>query len=222
MTFSTLSGNRLTGGANPYLKVVDVTSTTGTPTITPSGIYTIYSFTGSGSITLGRAGLCSILVVGGGGGGSNYAGRTAGGGAGYFYEAITSLSMGSQTVTIGAGGANGSIYGSLGGTTVLGSLKSGGGYIGIVANTIGLGGYGGGGSSGGFSMPDAGAWYGGGAGGAVWGTNQYDGRVSTITGSSVTYAAAQASGSAGTANRGEGGGLNAAGGSGIVIVRVLT
>ena len=57
----------------------DVTSTTGSPTITTSGIYTIYQFTGSGTIVLGKAGLCDVLVIGGGGGGSMGGGGAGGG-----------------------------------------------------------------------------------------------------------------------------------------------
>ena len=55
------------------LTSADVTSTTGSPTITTSGANTIYTFTGSGTMVLGKAGLCDALVVGGGGGGAGRA-----------------------------------------------------------------------------------------------------------------------------------------------------
>ena len=59
------------------------TASTGSPTIdsaTRAG-KTIYKFTGSGSITIGTAGTCEVLVVGGGGGGGCQGGA-GGGGAG--------------------------------------------------------------------------------------------------------------------------------------------
>ena len=58
-----------------------VTGTTGSPSVDSSTRpgKTIYNFTGSGSITVGTAGSCEILVIGGGGGGSFNAGGGAGG-----------------------------------------------------------------------------------------------------------------------------------------------
>ena len=53
------------------LGLATVTATTGSPTIDSStrAGKTIYKFTGSGSITIGTAGTCEVLVIGGGGGG---------------------------------------------------------------------------------------------------------------------------------------------------------
>ena len=58
-----------------------VTGTTGSPGIDSStrAGKTIYNFTGSGTITVGTAGTCEILIIAGGGGGGGYGG---GGGAG--------------------------------------------------------------------------------------------------------------------------------------------
>ena len=83
-----------------------VTSSTGSPTIDSStrAGKTIYKFTGSGSITIGTAGTCEVLVVGGGSGAS---GRYSGGGGagGYLYETAYIIPAGTLTVTVGAGGA---------------------------------------------------------------------------------------------------------------------
>ena len=65
------TGTRI-GGGNAPLTTTDVTSTTGSPTITTSGIYTIYRYTGSGTISVNKNGLCDVLVVGGGGSGFRY------------------------------------------------------------------------------------------------------------------------------------------------------
>ena len=53
-----------------------VTGTTGSPTVDSASRAgkTIYKFTGSGSITVGTAGSCEVLVVGGGGGGGGWGG----------------------------------------------------------------------------------------------------------------------------------------------------
>ena len=61
-----------------------------------------YIFTGSGAITVSKAGLLDVLIIGGGGGG--YGG---GGGAGGYWEKTLWFEAGSHTVTIGAGGAAG-------------------------------------------------------------------------------------------------------------------
>ena len=88
------------------LTSADVTSTTGSPTITTSGGNTIYKFTGSGSITLGKAGLASAVVVAGGGGGGVFYGA-GGGGGGMLVNTSTYLPSGSNTVVVGAGGVGG-------------------------------------------------------------------------------------------------------------------
>jgi hypothetical protein len=57
-----------------------VTATTGSPTIdtTSRPGKTIYKFLSSGSITIGTAGTCEVLVVGGGGSGAKNWGGAGG------------------------------------------------------------------------------------------------------------------------------------------------
>jgi hypothetical protein len=99
-----------------------VTATTGSPTVDTSSRAgkTIYKFTGSGSITVGTAGTCEILVIGGGGGGA----RGGGGAGGFSYNASALLPSGTLTVTVGGGGGHG-----LSGHSS-GILTSGFGFIG--------------------------------------------------------------------------------------------
>ena len=112
------------------IPLATVTATTGSPTIdsaTRAG-KTIYKFTGSGSITIGTAGTCEVLLVGGGGGGS--AGPGGGGGAGgYIYSTSILLPLGTLTVTVGAGGTGttNATAGNNGTTSVLGPYYSPGG-----------------------------------------------------------------------------------------------
>ena len=60
------------------------TATTGSPTIDTASRAgkTIIKYTGSGSITVGTAGTCEVLVVAGGGGGVTSGGSSATGGNG--------------------------------------------------------------------------------------------------------------------------------------------
>lgn len=83
-----------------------ISGTTGSPTITTftsGGLnYKAYAFTGSGSITLTKAGLADCLLIGGGGGGSSAGG---GGAGGYLAKTNAYLNSGTLTVTVGAGGS---------------------------------------------------------------------------------------------------------------------
>lgn len=90
-------------------------------TTTTSGIYTFHTFTSSGTFTVasGSASADILMVAGGGGGGAGY--YAGGGGAGGM-QALTSVSLtrGTYTVTIGAGGAgstNTGVNGVNGGNT---------------------------------------------------------------------------------------------------------
>ena len=103
------------GGATPK---ATVTGTTGSPTVdtTSRPGKTIYLFNASGSITVGVAGTCEILVVGGGGAGGGTTSTTApgGGAGGVLYNTEAYLSAGTLTVTVGGGatggGSNGYTY----------------------------------------------------------------------------------------------------------------
>jgi hypothetical protein len=110
--------------------------------------YRVHLFTTSGTFTVNTA-LTDVeyLVIGGGGGGGRGSGGPGGGGAGGYLEGtIASLSIGDQTITVGAGGAgasSGSDGGANGGDSSIGSLviADGGGYG--AGRTVGYGGAGG-------------------------------------------------------------------------------
>ncbi len=135
------------GGASP-LSDSSVTGTTGSPTTSTyssGGVnYKNYRFNGTGSITLSKAGLVDVVLVGGGGGGGNVYGG-GGGAGGHVYKTNYYLESGTTTVTIGAGG---SVNGH-GGDSVLASLVAVGGGAGCTgggANVANAGGSSGGNS----------------------------------------------------------------------------
>ena len=236
------------GGAAPKARVA---STTGSPVVTSytSGAvtYDVYRFNGSGSITMDRAGLADVLVVGGGAGGGTGSSPGAGGAGGFIERSNVWFPLGATTVYVGAAGGAG------------GLLTSGGqGQSSYVAGIVAVGGGGGGsgdysdrqphpgacGGGGGRTGPSgdgmAGAigqgtigspprggngaslsGGGGGAGGDASGSTGGAGVATTITGSSLTFSVGGSIGSGNaTVNTGNGGGANANGGSGVVIVRV--
>ncbi len=71
-------------------------------TITTSGVNRIHTFTSGGTLTCNGSGTTNYVVVGGGGGGGSAGG--GGGGAGGFLSGSISLTVGSFTITVGAGG----------------------------------------------------------------------------------------------------------------------
>lgn len=130
-------------------------------TITVGGQnYTMLTFTATGTLTVTKAGLFDVLVVGGGGGGgyatgSSYAG---GGGGGGIIEETIYLSA-NETVTIGAGGS-GRIH-------INGTSSRIGGASWATTDIVGVGGgQGAGVTSGG----DRFVAFGGGCGGGGYGT----------------------------------------------------
>ena len=129
------------------------TATGGTSSnITVGGInYTMLVFDASGTLTVSKAGLFDVFLVGGGAGGAQYNPDFNGGGGGAGGVALSTvyLEATTQTITIGAGGANG----VNGNATTLGSVT--------VGSTVAPAGVGGGrGGAAGTSRP-------GGGGGAL-------------------------------------------------------
>jgi hypothetical protein len=210
-----------------------VTATTGSPSVDTSSRAgkTIYNFTGSGSITVGTAGTCEIMVLGGGGtgGGGSGTGGGGGGAGGLLYDTNAYLPSGTLTVFVGAGGVTTSRPGVNGNSSRLGSYYGVGGGCGQGngaqrGNNGGSGGgradmYGQGpgtgtsgqGNNGGSSTGQAGGGGGAGSAGTAGtggvGGNGGNGLAISITGSSITYA-----GGGGGSHGGGGGGAAGSGG----------
>lgn len=219
------------GGGLPK---ASVTATTGSPTVTTVSGKTCYKFTGSGSITIGNAGVCEVLVVGGGGSGGN--GAPGGGGAGGYLNKSVYFDSGTQTIQVGGGGAGASANsnGNQGTGSAVGHVYvpgGGGGGWGSVTGTPGTtGGSGGGGGQASTvgsqpliaALGTAGGGYNGGGGGAGQaGANGYgaggtqtgkggDGLSSSIDGTATV----RAGGGGGYARVSGGGAISASGGSG--------
>ena len=139
-----------------YDRLLDRTASGGLTTdITVGGQdYRVHTFNSSGTFTV-HAPLTDVeyLVIGGGGGGGAGSGGPGGGGAGGYLEGtLPSLSVGNQTITVGAGGAGATaigMRGSDGSNSSLGSFATatgGGGGGGRNQATGGAGGSGGGGA----------------------------------------------------------------------------
>lgn len=145
--------NQLVAVANNPEQYGTATGGVGAPTaVTISGVdYEYLTFTSTGTLTITKSGLFEAIVFsagGGGAGGIGTSGYTGGGGAGaggYFQQKIY-LSA-NQTVTIGAGGAGGGneAYGSRGNTSSVGTLiamiggSAGQGYNAASNNNQGFG-----------------------------------------------------------------------------------
>ena len=208
-----------TAGANIWKNVGDGTGEVGPfaatgGTVTTSGSYTIHTFTSSGTfqVTAGNKNVESLVIAGGGGGGRDDGG---GGGAGGYRnstsgeasggnssaETALAVSVGSYTVTIGAGGAGATsgngFYGVDSVFSTITSIK--GGYGAGTGTAGGAGGSAGGsknttsiasGTSGQGSNGGGGSTHGSGGGGAgeagnIPTRNGGDGLSSSINGSAV-------------------------------------
>jgi len=75
-------------------------------TITTNGLYTVHTFTGSGTLTFTMSGTVEMLMVAGGGSGGagSYAGGGAGGAGGLGYSSSVTVAGTAYTIAVGAGG----------------------------------------------------------------------------------------------------------------------
>ncbi len=215
--------------------------------VVDSGGYRTHTFTTSGTFTVSAGGTVQALVVAGGGG-SGYGNNAGGGGGGGMVEISRTITPGTYTVTVGAGGispypsggngisgensvfdvdaAIGGGAGS-GGSNLNGSNGGSGGGSGYNGSSYGSGGSATQGNTpngtgyGNNGKGSASAATGGGAGAS--GTSGGTGRANSISGSSIVYAAGGNSGSrVPISNTGNGGAVDGgSGASGIVIIRYL-
>jgi hypothetical protein len=115
--------------------------------VTTSGLYTIHTFTSSGTFSVSSGGTVEYLIVGGGGGGGYEVSSwsAGGGGAGGVLAGTISVAALSYPVTVGAGGGN-----HLNGSNSIfnGQTALGGGRGGILNENGAVGGSGGGAGSG--------------------------------------------------------------------------
>ena len=180
----------------------------------------------SRSISLGTA---YTVAVGTGGSAGASAGASGGVGNNSVFDTSTALgggygagSPGTSTTAGGNGGSGGGASGGFSGSSSGGSTTQ--------ANSGGATGYGFGGGSSGYGVAGGGGGAGGAGSNSVASGGGGAGKVSTITGASVTYAAGGnvaggVAGSANTGNGGSGGWGNGAvgytGGSGVVVLKYL-
>jgi hypothetical protein len=167
VTISVIASGQVSNGSS---KTVQAIPTGGT--ITTSGGYRIHTFTSSSSFVVPSGAPLSnveyLVIAGGGGGGNRYSGGGAGGyrcsvvgessGGGLSAEARLTLSANSYTVTIGSGGAGGTVgnasSGQNGFNSVFGPIESIGGGKGApngtsaIQDELGKSGGSGGGSNG--------------------------------------------------------------------------
>ena len=142
------------GGAGGGMTATS-TGTIATPStgLKPGNGYVYHTFTGPGTLSVSAQGEAEVMVIGGGGGAAGHAASGGGGAGGVAYNPRLSMTAGSYTITVGAGGAVGPNHS----TSYQGENSSlvGGGYT-----ITGLGG----GRSGRYSSGDAGGSGGGAAG----------------------------------------------------------
>ena len=210
LLINTAAGSFLAAGTIVQAQSLGLVTATGGTSATV-GANTVRSFTTTGANTFTLTSPASLsvtyLVVAGGGGGG--VGRGGGGGAGGVLTGSTTLTSGSYTITVGAGGASAinDLQGGDGGSSSIAALvvaTGGGGGGGWITNVGRNGGSGGGasagsGASGGTGVVGQGfagsARYdgstgggGGGAGAAASGMNGAIGISSIITGVTTYYA----------------------------------
>lgn len=135
--------------SNSIIKSIQAMPSGGSITI--SGGYRYHTFTSSGSLTVpsGYSASAQYLVVAGGGSGGYLHG--GGGGAGGYISSSTTISAGTYTITIGAGGASSNPNGIQGGSSSAFGVTAVGGGFGSGRDggtTGGSGGSGGGGKGG--------------------------------------------------------------------------
>jgi hypothetical protein len=209
------------GGASASSSSSTSSSSSVTPTgsysTSTSGGYTIYTFTGNGNIAFSSSTSVGILLVGGGGGGGQTSGDegAGGGGGGAVGYGSPTLSAGTYTVTIGAGG----------------QASTGGNYSNDPTSTNSAGGcgnattfvcfqtsvnevaYGGGAGAPGCSHPD-GLQGGSGGGGSGCSSYRSGGNPTRGTGTlGLTYLGNSGGGGGHEAGGGGGGGAGGSGGS---------
>lgn len=205
---------------------------------------TVYTFTGTGSITFTAGGLIDVLCLGPGGSGGDSSGGAAGAGGagGYVIKTDLYVPTGTLTVYIGAGMANSfSVVGNPQVSSFAGVTAVGGGNGGPYRDRMPSGGACGGGSSS-FAVSTAqgsnyqgliganlrggnGANVGNGGGGGVNGDASGSTGGSGVTpasdwGTGFSTLGQGGGGASMTANTGNGGNVNSSGNSGMVLVRV--
>jgi len=155
--------------------------------------YTLLTFTSDSTLTVTKAGLFDVFVLGGGGGSSNGGGNAAGGGGAGQLTQTTAYFSTNQTVTIGAGGALNSL--------TVGTSRCGGIFA--------LGG------SGFSSVGAAGSYGASGAGGEGFGSLRVGGsaQINTVTGYGGGNNSGEAFGGGGGGMGGAGGTASGAGGA---------
>jgi len=106
------SGNR---ASNPPPRAISA-SGGNVDGLAPGNGYKYHTFTSSGTFTVTGSGVVDVLIIAGGGGAGpgplqNFVANGGGGGGGLIYKPGHSVSTGSYTITVGGGGAPSSYTG---------------------------------------------------------------------------------------------------------------